>query len=231
MPEQQQPQASQPLSRLSLKICGMREPDNIRQAATLQPDFLGFIFYRGSKRYAGDLDKQVLNELPSSIKKTGVFVNAEANEIIGKIGEYRLDAVQLHGSESPEICGCIQAEGVGVIKAFGINERFDFGILEEYAAVTDFFLFDTNSAQYGGTGSTFNWDLLKKNETEKPFFLSGGLGPENIAAISSISHPFLYALDFNSRFETEPGLKDISKLKTTFQQIKNYSANTDQKKL
>ncbi len=208
--------------RLKIKVCGMRNTENIRQVAALLPDYMGFIFYPGSKRFAETLDKRILDDLPPSIKKTGVFVNASPAEIQGKAEQFSLNAVQLHGSESPETCGIIRAMGVEVIKAFGLDESFDFTILNTYEGFADYFLFDTKTTQHGGSGQVFNWSLLNENNTVKSYFLSGGLGIENIGDIENIEDSRLYALDLNSRFETEPGLKDLNKLKIIFNQINRF---------
>ncbi len=218
-------------SRPKLKVCGMREPKNILQVAALNPDYMGFIFYPASKRFVADLNEDVLKSLPQTIKKTGVFVNVALNEILEKVEKYQLDAVQLHGNEPKELCKQIQSEGIEVIKAFGIDESFDFGILNEYEEVTDYFLFDTKTPAHGGSGKAFNWELLEKNQSKKGYFLSGGLGIETIGALNDFNAPGLYALDLNSRFETEPGVKDINKLNIIFEHIKKSSAEADKEKL
>lgn len=205
--------------KLKLKVCGMRDSDNIRQLARLAPDYIGFIFYPNSKRYASDLDVALLGSLPSGIKKTGVFVNSTYQEVVKKIETYHLDAVQLHGAENPEFCMKIQALDIQVIKAFGIDNRFDFNILSEYKDVVDYFLFDTKTKEHGGSGKAFDWELLQLYTLDKPFFLSGGLSTENLAEIKNIQDTRLYALDLNSRFELEPGLKDIEKLTAVFNEI------------
>lgn len=217
--------------KLKLKVCGMREPDNIMQVAALSPDYMGFIFYPASKRFVAHLNEDVLKSLPKTIKKTGVFVNASLNEIIEKVEIYQLDAVQLHGNEPKELCRQIRSEGIEVIKAFGIDESFDFGNLNEYEEVTDFFLFDTKSPAHGGSGRIFDWKLLEKSQSKKGYFLSGGLGAGTIGALNDFNPCGLYALDLNSRFETEPGVKDINRLNIIFEHIKKSSAEADKEKL
>lgn len=193
----------------------MKEPFNILEVAALAPAYMGFIFYRGSKRYVADLSEDTLKALPSSIKKTGVFVDAKIEEVIDVVAVYGLVAVQLHGSESPEYCKTLKERlsGVEIIKAFGVDEAFDFERLSVYAETADYFLFDTKTEGHGGSGKTFNWDLLQKYTLDKPYFLSGGIGLETLHDLPKIADPRLYALDVNSRFELEPGLKDIKKLK------------------
>lgn len=199
----------------------MRNRENIDALADLQPDYMGFIFYPGSKRYADKLDVPTLNNLPVSIIKTGVFVDASAQEIRKIVENYNLGAVQLHGGETPTVCRELKSAGVEVIKAFGVDESFNFGILDQYENAVDYFLFDTKTSQHGGSGRIFDWNLLKAYRLDKPYFLSGGLSSENINNILSITDRRLYALDLNSRFEVEPGLKNIEQLKTFFTTFKS----------
>jgi phosphoribosylanthranilate isomerase len=200
---------------LLLKICGMKVPSNILEVAALRPAYMGFIFYKGSKRYIADLPAGVIDALPSSIKKTGVFVDASLEEVVAAIAVYSLDAVQLHGNESEAYCKALKdAENkVEIIKAFGVDEEFDFGRLGSYADVVDYFLFDTKTEGHGGSGLSFSWELLQKYTLAKPYFLSGGIGLEALSEVQNITDPRLYAVDVNSRFELEPGVKDITKLK------------------
>ncbi len=202
----------------------MREPTNIEQLVTLGPDYIGLIFYAPSKRFVENLDPEMLNQIPPQIKKTGVFVNEALDEIRQKIKSYDLNAVQLHGSESPELCKLLKDTGIEVIKAFGVDEDFDFGILKTYENSVDFFLFDTKTKLHGGSGLTFNWDLLKGYELNVPYFLSGGLNADNIFEALKLRDKRFYAIDLNSRFEASPGLKDIAKLKSVFNQIKHIPA-------
>lgn len=202
----------------------MRDKENIDQIAELQPDYMGFIFYPLSKRFAGDaLDEEQIVSLPSHIKKTGVFVNETVDKIRSVIDRFTLDAIQLHGDESPEDVIKIYINNnnphvihVSIIKAFAIDADFDFKILEEYKTFCDYFLFDTKTPGYGGSGQKFDWKILEKYDNEVPFFLSGGIGPEDIEDIKK-SGLKIYAIDVNSKVEIIPGLKDISKIK----QIKN----------
>lgn len=192
----------------------MRDSKNIRELEKLQPDYMGFIFYGKSKRDATELLEQKLAiDVLASIVKTGVFVNEEFNAIEDKITRYSLDAVQLHGDETPELCKQLKGLGVEVIKVFGVGEDFDFTTLEPYKDVVDYFLFDTKGKERGGNGETFDWSLLKQYDGQVPYFLSGGLDLSNVESIKSLADTNLYAIDINSRFEIEPGLKDIEKLK------------------
>ncbi len=198
----------------------MKYVDNIRQAAELKPDYLGFIFYERSKRnFEG-----IIPEIPKGIKKTGVFVNEYIEILVSLAEEYKLEALQLHGDESVAYIQEIKKHlpKVEIIKVFGIKDTFDFSILEEYESAVDYFLFDTKGKERGGNGVVFDWTVLKNYPSTKPFFLSGGIGLEEVTAVKEISKNNLpiYAIDVNSKFETEPGLKSIKKLKKFKEQIK-----------
>jgi phosphoribosylanthranilate isomerase len=206
---------------IKFKVCGMRHPENIAALTALQPDYMGFIFYEQSKRFVGNLDREVMKSLPSYIKSTGVFVNENLEELVATAKANQLKALQLHGSESPEYCSQLRLKlpGVELIKAFGVNESFNFDVLVPYLNQVDYFLFDTQTEAHGGSGKTFDWKLLNQYEFQKPYFLSGGIGLEQVTQITEIMDPRLYAIDVNSRFETEPALKDIEQLKTFKNQL------------
>jgi len=199
----------------------MKHPGNISEVAKLQPDYMGFIFYEKTPRYF----ETKMPEIPSAIKKTGVFVDEEINIILERIKEQDLNAIQLHGEESAAFCyelkTLLMETQVEIIKVFSVKDDFDFSLLEAYEPVVDYFLFDTKGKNKGGNGITFNWKVLKNYPSEKPFFLSGGIGPEEVEAIQELKTYFekngqkdlLYAIDVNSKFEEEAGLKNIEKLK------------------
>lgn len=199
----------------------MREPANIGGLSMLNPDYMGFIFYEASKRFAGELDADALKVIPAGIKTTGVFVNASAEDILSTCSKYSFAAVQLHGNESPELCRTLRETGMEVIKAFGIDESFDFSLLDAYAGFVDYFLFDTKTTGHGGSGETFNWDILNHYSLNIPYFLSGGLSASNIYKTMEIEDDRFYALDLNSRFEISPGLKDIKLLESAINTIKH----------
>ncbi|TWR31370.1 phosphoribosylanthranilate isomerase [Mucilaginibacter pallidiroseus] len=205
---------------MKIKVCGMKYAENISRLEALKTDYMGFIFYEKSPRFAAGLSEDVLNGLSADIIKTGVFVNEDADVISKLIYKYKLDAVQLHGSENPAFCELFKHE-VQVIKAFGVNDDFDFDQLKLYVGKVDYFLFDTKTSAHGGSGIVFDWSVLDNYTIDVPFFLSGGLSVENIADIKKIKHPQFYGVDLNSRFEIESGLKDIDKLETAFKTIKN----------
>jgi phosphoribosylanthranilate isomerase len=201
---------------MKIKICGLKHPDNIKAVAGLAPDYMGFICYAPSPRYAIELQPETLAALPKAIYKTAVFVNEETETITKLIDTYHFDAIQLHGNEDPQFCDQFKGR-ITVIKAFGLNEEFNFDQLNDFVGSVDYFMFDTKTDLHGGSGKSFDWNLLDKYKLDVPFFLSGGLSPENLAEVRAIKHLQFYGVDLNSRFEIEPGLKDIDKLKKAFE--------------
>ncbi len=200
---------------MKIKVCGLREQGNIEAVAALAPDYMGFICYSKSPSFIANLDANSLKDLPVPIKKTAVFVNENAAIINDLIDRYNFDVIQLHGDESADFAESFR-DKVTVIKAFGLDENFDFEILNEFSDSVDYFLFDTKTDKHGGSGTTFDWTLLDNYKLDIPFFLSGGLSLDNLETVRSINHPQFYGVDLNSKFETEPGLKDITKLKKAF---------------
>ena len=203
-----------------LKICGMKHAANIAAVAELQPDYLGFIFYQKSPRFISEVSAELIKYVPPTIKTVGVFVNEDLNIVQQNISKYNLKAVQLHGKEEVNYCKEIKSTGVEVIKAFGIDDSFDFSKLEPYLTVVDYFLFDTQTPAYGGSGKLFDWKLLANYKFEKPYFLSGGIDLQHTTDIKKIKDPWLYAIDVNSKFELEPGLKDVERLKELIKVMK-----------
>lgn len=193
---------------MKLKICGMKYPDNIQEVVKLQPDYLGFIFYEKSSRFFDG----TIPEIPKSIQKVGVFVNAHLDEVLDKVTQYDLQIVQLHGNESREFCDLLKHINVTVIKVFSVDDDFDFEEIRPFESVCDYFLFDTKGPLQGGNGIPFNWQILKYYPSQKPFFLSGGIGLTEIKEIKKLNLP-ICAIDVNSKFEIEPGLKNIELLK------------------
>lgn len=204
---------------MKIKVCGLRDIENIKAVAALNPDFVGFIFYGPSPRFVGQTDEETLDNIPLTICKTAVFVNETAENIDNLIDKYGFGAIQLHGNEDAQFCSLFKNK-LTVIKAFGVDENFDFGQLNEYVDSVDFFLFDTKTSQHGGSGKTFDWTILDRYQLKIPFFLSGGLSPDNIDEVKKINHPQFYGVDLNSKFETAPGLKNIEKLEKAFDSIK-----------
>ena len=202
-----------------IKVCGLNDNKNIKAVTALNPDYVGFIFYSGSPRFANELDQETIKNISSKISKVGVFVNESANVISKLIDKYHFDAVQLHGNESPEFCS-IFSNKVTVIKAFGLNNSFNFAQLNDYVDKVNFFLFDTKTDTHGGSGKTFDWSILDNYRLNIPFFLSGGLSLDNLNEVNEINHPQFYGVDLNSRFETSPGMKNIELLNNAFNIIK-----------
>ncbi len=207
---------------MKIKVCGMRQQGNIEELVALQPNFIGFIFYEKSPRFVGEeLNEEYIRSIPGNIKKVGVFVNASPGFILSTVKKYDLQYAQLHGNEMPDICRSIRQKGVNVIKAFSIDEKFNFAMLNNYKSFCDLFLFDTKGANPGGNGTSFDWKLLKKYDNEKPFFLSGGISIENVEEIIALSKTLpIYGIDVNSQFETQPGVKDIAKLEELFNLVR-----------
>lgn len=199
--------------KLKIKICGMREPGNILDIAALMPDFMGFIFYNESPRYAEKiLDPAILHKMPAGIHKTGVFVNSDFDHISRIVTEYSLGTVQLHGNETPDLCFSLKERGIQVIKTFSISAKENFRRCPDFTKCTDYFLFDTSVPGFGGSGQKFNWKELHNYDLGHPFFLSGGIGPADHNTINEIDNPSFYGIDLNSRFEIKPGLKDKAML-------------------
>lgn len=202
------------MNELKIKVCGMRDPENISGVVAALPDYMGFIFYPKSKRFVEfEPSMEVLSIVPDSVKKVGVFVDEAPEKVLEILNSWELNVVQLHGIETPEYCRQIHNSGITVFKAFPVDELFDFLTLEAYFGVCDFFLFDTKGILPGGTGQKFNWDLLEKYSGKVPFFLSGGIGPDDLEVLRNFEHPRWYGIDINSGFEISPALKDVQKVK------------------
>ena len=201
------------MKNVKLKICGMKETENITEISALQPDYLGFIFWEKSKR---NMTLDAIPELPETIKKVGVFVDASIQEIAAKINQYQLDVIQLHGNESVIFCRNVKKLGVEVIKVFSMNSNFNFSLVKEYVLAVDYFLFDTKGKLPGGNGVTFDWKILENYHCDTPYFLSGGIGTTEIDGLKeflkSPAAKKCYAIDVNSRFEKKPGIKNKIKL-------------------
>ena len=197
---------------IKLKVCGMRDPENILEVAKLEPDFMGFIFYAESPRYVGDNFR--MPDFHGVTRKVGVFVNEATKAIMKTVQKFGLDAVQLHGGESVEQCREIKREGIAVIKVFSVGDENDFELTETFGRAVDYFLFDTKGKYYGGNAATFDWTLLQRYHHEIPFFLSGGITPGLVENdVQKLNHHQLHAIDVNSGVEARPALKDIEQIK------------------
>ena len=202
---------------MRLKVCGMRDAENIRQLLVLKPDYMGFIFFEKSPRYVGDdLDEDLLKSFPNSTQKVGVFVNAPIEYLKEQVRKYELNMVQLHGDESVDYVAELYTPGIRVIKVFPVGASFN-PELSRYKPFVEFFLFDTKGQARGGSGKTFDWNLLKNYDLNLSFFLSGGIGLENVGDLSNLEGLPVHAIDVNSRFEQAPGLKNIEMIR----QLKN----------
>ena len=200
---------------MNIKVCGITEMKQLQQLDGLDIDFAGLIFYKESPRYIGEkISKSELKKADFDLKKVGVFVNPEMIDVLDAIDDYGLDAVQLHGDESPEMCDDLSSE-VEVIKAFRVTDGLDIDkMVAPYDAVCDYYLFDTGGLKesFGGTGKQFDWTILTKAKIEKPYFLSGGIRPEDAVKVKGFKHPDFFGVDINSQFEKEPGVKDMGKV-------------------
>lgn len=196
-----------------IKVCGMRSDEQVQKIEEIA-DYVGFIFYKNSKRFVST------TPTVEDALKVGVFVNASFEEINRQIIQHSLDAIQLHGHETPEFCSQFAPE-ISVIKAFGIDEQFNFNSTLNYEPHVDLFLFDTKTPHHGGSGRQYDWSILSKYEGTTPFFLSGGIQPSSIEALSSFQHPKFTGIDLNSGFEHSPGDKNIPELTQFIEQIKN----------
>ena len=181
---------------------------------------MGFIFYPKSPRYAEPLDVEILQSLPTSMKKVGVFVNEDLERILTLVFKYKLDGVQLHGTENKDICQKLKETGLIVIKAFSIAEANNFKVTSTYEGVCDYFLFDTKTDAYGGSGIKFDWTILDEYKGETPFLLSGGISADDAEAILKINHPKMAGIDLNSKFELKPGEKNIELLRGFLKEIR-----------
>jgi len=198
---------------MKIKVCGLKYPSNIEELIDLPIDYMGMIFYKKSPRFIDEIfKKELIEKIPQTIKKVGVFVNENKELIIENILNYKLNLIQLHGNERPEDCLDI-SHHAKIIKAFQIKTDFNFNLLEPYIPFVDYFLFDTATENFGGSGQTFNWQILKHYSYNIPFFLSGGIDENHAEEINKLRFPKLAAVDINSKFEISPGLKNISKIK------------------
>ena len=208
---------------MKIKVCGMKNPQNINDLTALNPDFIGFIFYEKSPRFCANKLKN-LDFIPKNIKKVGVFVNETAEKISETVQQYDLDVIQLHGAETPEFCKSLKQklQDVKITKAINIENVLDVEKTKMYDSdCCDYFLFDTKTHLHGGSGIKFDWWTLNWYDGDIPFFLSGGISIDDAAKIKEIYHDLLHGIDINSKFEIEPGLKDIEKVKNFITQLKN----------
>ncbi len=202
-----------------IKICGMRDAENIRQVLAYQPDLLGFIFYPKSSRYVDQDRLEKINAIDfGSTEKVGVFVNEDPQTIISVANRYQFNYIQLHGDETDETIQFLQKQGLQVIKVISMATSADLEMIQHYPSA-DYLLFDTKGQKRGGNGYKFDWGLLENISIDKPIFLSGGLGVDDLKIVQENNRLKLSGLDFNSQLEEKPALKDIAKVKQLMNQI------------
>ncbi len=199
----------------------MRNKYNINELIKIYPDYIGFNFFKESIRYVGDdFDPSITENIPAGIKKAGIFVKEDIDSVYEKCSIFNLDLVQLHGGETADYCRQLYSKGIKLIKVFNIGDSFDFSCLTPFSQYCEYFLFDTACNTYGGSGKKFKWGVLKGYDNRKPLFLSGGIDIEDADPIKNIESLDIHAVDINSRFEKEPGIKDINKINKFIQALK-----------
>ena len=198
-----------------VKVCGMRDSENIHAVEKTNADLMGFIFHPKSPRFVASLPEY----MPKKQKRVGVFVNASLEQILAKAQTFSLEYIQLHGDEAPAFCSELKNRGLKVIRAQRIANADDITQSEAYG-MADLMIFDTKTKLYGGSGKKFDWHLINNYRGRVPFLLSGGIGPDTLEEIKTFSHPLFAGVDLNSGFETAPALKDAKKLNTFIENIK-----------
>lgn len=212
-----------------IKVCGMREAENIRAVSALDIDMLGMIFWERSPRCVHNVPEfKKTGNLSNKVMRVGVFVDELPQNIITSVYNYQLDFVQLHGNESRTLIENLRRTldpdikpGIKIIKAISVEKPSDIERCRDYAGAVDMFLFDTKTPLAGGSGRQFDWTVLQGYDGDVPFLLSGGIGPEDAERVKNFSHPRFAGIDLNSRFETEPGVKDVEELKTFIQSVRD----------
>ena len=198
---------------MMIKVCGMRDADNIQAVEQLGIDWMGIIFWPQSSRYVAEIP----DYLPKQVRRVGVFVDASLEDIRQHVFDYQLDIIQLHGHETPTFAEALKP--LSIIKAFNIADAEDLNQTKAYEGIVDYFLFDTKGKVVGGNGEKFDWSVLSFYHGETPFLLSGGIGPDDVEALNGFHHSQCIGIDLNSRFEVEPALKDIPKLRQFINQL------------
>lgn len=192
----------------------MRDPENIREVASLRPDYMGFIFYPPSPRYCGNMPEDVVRSLPQGIMPVAVTVDKDYDSILDLVEVYGFRGVQLHGDESPELCLRLKSNGLFVMKAISVSDAESLSRVNSYHGAVDLLVLDTASKTKGGSGVKFNWSVLRDADIKMDFLLSGGIGPDDAEKISKLNIPHKVGVDLNSRFEESPGIKSMELLKT-----------------
>lgn len=205
-----------------VKVCGMRDRQNIQDICALSINMIGLNFYPQSSRYIAQYDAASIERIPKHVKRVGVFVNASYDFLLDRIETFSLDYIQLHGDESVDYCSLVK-ESCPVIKVFRIDESFEMSSITEFENEADYFLFDTRCKSYGGSGKKFNWDMLDQYTGQKGFMLSGGIGPEDALALCQFKHDQFVGIDINSKFELAPAIKSKDSINTFLTVLKLHS--------
>lgn len=202
------------MKNIKVKVCGMKESDNIKQLSALDIDFIGFNFYEKSKRYINDLKASDIDSIPASISRVGVFVNDDIVNLLDKFKAYKLNYVQLHGDESVDYCNALFEMNIPLIKVFRLENKADMDEIVKFKPYCKYFLFDSKTPLYGGSGAKFKWEILNDYSLDIPYFLSGGIDINDVDEIKLLKQKSVnfFGIDINSKFETEPGIKDIDKI-------------------
>ncbi|PRX13146.1 phosphoribosylanthranilate isomerase [Nonlabens ulvanivorans] len=209
-----------------IKVCGMRDIENINQLQELDIDFMGIIRYSKSKRFVDDSQKENVAQQTMNKGTVGVYVNESLENILKDIIPLQLDVIQLHGDEDSAFAKALLEIDIKIFKAFQITEDFDLNSLKEWEELAAqyvgklFFLFDTATPNYGGSGKKFNWSILDSYKGEVPFLLSGGISKDDVAIVKEFKHNMFLGVDLNSKFETEPGVKNIKEIKTFIEKLR-----------
>lgn len=215
-----------------IKVCGLKEPENIKKILKASPDLVGFIFYQKSPRMVNEqelsswIEENV--ELFGETKRVGVFVDSKIDYVLNAIHDFQLDYIQLHGTESPEYCREIMdywnfssIRKAEIIKAFPVDENFDFSMTDIYSGICSYYLFDTKTPKHGGSGEKFDWKVLGQYSGDTPFLLSGGIAPEDAETLVKLKFSKMAGVDINSRFESAPGVKNAEEVADFISIIKN----------
>jgi len=206
-------------NELKVKVCGMKYPQNIETVSELNPDMMGFIFHPNSPRYVERLNTEVLKSIPESILKIGVFVNQKFVDTYLMVQRYKLNGVQLHGKEPVDYCNSFKELNLVVLKAFSISDASDFSFTIPYEGACDYFIFDTKTPAFGGSGNKFDWNILSDYKGDTPFILSGGISMDDVDDIKKIHHPKFAGVDINSKFEISPGMKSTMMVDSFVKQL------------
>ena len=204
-----------------VKVCGMRDADNIREVEALGIDYMGFIFWPKSSRYVSEMPTY----LPTKCKRVGVFVDASIGDVMTIAEQYQLDLIQLHGQESSSYITQLRPHlsllnsKISIIKALNIATTADLANAKQYEGIVDYLLFDTKGKSVGGNGEKFDWSVLSAYTGNTPFLLSGGIGPDDAERVKAFNHPKCIGIDLNSKFEISPALKDINKLQEFIKEL------------